>query len=219
MTVDSPPSSTETTELVVPRSIPTARDICLSSCFRRCAQAATGADAARVGLVGTCGRHQLLVQPTHVLAERSSAVNPLRILFVPWSVQRATVPICSRSRKKLSTCRSYFPKRRTPPSRPTTKHYSSGSCVRWEEDGDLLPQTGAGSSRQADDLPEMYGNLDFTATPERFTTDPPPRVPYHRRGNRAAYLDDARLGSWMRTAFLPRRRPRGPGRRAVPGPR
>src|SRR4051794_26996404 len=33
MTVGSPPSSTATTELVVPRSIPTARDMQSSSCY------------------------------------------------------------------------------------------------------------------------------------------------------------------------------------------
>jgi hypothetical protein len=64
------------------------------------------------------------------------------------------------------------------------------------------PKLAARALRQADDLPEMYGNLDFTATPERFTTDPAAKSALPpRRGNRAAYLDDARLVELMRTAL------------------
>ena len=64
------------------------------------------------------------------------------------------------------------------------------------------PKLAARVLRQADDLPEMYGNLDFTATPERFTTDPAAKSALPpRRGNRAAYLDDARLVELMRTAL------------------
>src|SRR5664279_2569326 len=50
MTVGSPPSRTETTELVVPRSIPTARDMQSSYCFpARNRSAGLSGCAARVG--------------------------------------------------------------------------------------------------------------------------------------------------------------------------
>lgn len=64
------------------------------------------------------------------------------------------------------------------------------------------PELAARVLRQAQDLPELYGDFDFAATPERFTTDPavtsalPPR-----RGDRRGYLDDRRLVELMRTAL------------------
>lgn len=47
MTTGSPPSSAATTELVVPRSIPTARAICL---FTPCDQCPASSNARRVSL-------------------------------------------------------------------------------------------------------------------------------------------------------------------------
>lgn len=37
------------------------------------------------------------------------------------------------------------------------------------------PELAARVARQAEELPELYGDFDFEATPERFTTDPDDR--------------------------------------------
>ena len=63
------------------------------------------------------------------------------------------------------------------------------------------PKLAARVLRQADDLPEMYGNLDFTATPGGSPPIPPPGALPPRRATEAAYLDDARLVELMRTAL------------------
>lgn len=55
--------------------------------------------------------------------------------------------------------------------------------------------------RQSDELPEVYGDFDFTVLPERFTTDPDVKSALpSSRGDRAAYLADPELVELTRVA-------------------
>ncbi|WP_168704145.1 oxygenase MpaB family protein [Gordonia paraffinivorans] len=63
------------------------------------------------------------------------------------------------------------------------------------------PELAARVARQAEELPELYGDFDFEATPERFTTDPDDRSALPSRlGDRAKYLDNPRLMELVHTA-------------------
>lgn len=63
------------------------------------------------------------------------------------------------------------------------------------------PELAERVTRQADDPPELYGDFDFTTTPERFTTDPDVRSALPRRlGDRNKYLDDPRLMELVHTS-------------------
>ncbi|WP_026917978.1 oxygenase MpaB family protein [Gordonia shandongensis] len=56
-------------------------------------------------------------------------------------------------------------------------------------------------ARQADELPEMYGDFDFSMIPERFTTDPDVKSALPTRlGDRDTYLADPRLTELVRTS-------------------
>ncbi|MEO9328925.1 oxygenase MpaB family protein [Gordonia aurantiaca] len=56
-------------------------------------------------------------------------------------------------------------------------------------------------ARQAEELPELYGDFDFSMTPERFTTDLHVRSALPSRlGDRSRYLNDPRLMELVRTA-------------------
>ncbi|WP_430336229.1 oxygenase MpaB family protein [Rhodococcus sp. ACT016] len=65
-----------------------------------------------------------------------------------------------------------------------------------------FPELAARVLQQVEDLPEMYGDFDFSATPERFTTDPNVKSALpSRRGDRQAYLDNPRLVELARTSL------------------
>ncbi|MCR5976696.1 DUF2236 domain-containing protein [Gordonia jinghuaiqii] len=63
------------------------------------------------------------------------------------------------------------------------------------------PELAERVARQAEELPELYGDFDFTATPERFTTDPDVKSALPSRlGDRDKYLNDPRLMELVRTS-------------------
>ncbi len=63
------------------------------------------------------------------------------------------------------------------------------------------PELAERVARQADELPELYGDFDFDTTPERFTTDPDAESALPRRlGDRSKYLNDPRLMELVHTS-------------------
>ncbi|GAB98669.1 hypothetical protein GONAM_02_01920 [Gordonia namibiensis NBRC 108229] len=63
------------------------------------------------------------------------------------------------------------------------------------------PELAERVARQADELPELYGDFDFDTTPERFTTDPDVKSALPRRlGDRNKYLNDPRLMELVHTS-------------------
>lgn len=63
------------------------------------------------------------------------------------------------------------------------------------------PELAERVARQADELPELYGDFDFAVTPERFTTDPDVKSALPTRlGDRSRYLNDPRLMELVHTS-------------------
>ncbi|MBA5847026.1 oxygenase MpaB family protein [Gordonia amicalis] len=63
------------------------------------------------------------------------------------------------------------------------------------------PELAERVARQADELPELYGDFDFAVTPERFTTDPDVKSALPTRlGDRSRYLNDPRLMELIHTS-------------------